>query len=109
MGNRPPVPGHDQIVLSTPPGRCLCNSAEHRRLGCLADVIVTFGQLGTAWAKDALWFFNWGKSFPLCTQCWDNIRHIAQDHRPGLVITDTRQPQAGDQAETASTETTTCP
>jgi hypothetical protein len=47
MGERPQAPGHDEIVLTAPPGRCLCNS-QHARLNCLADLVVTFGQLGTA-------------------------------------------------------------
>jgi hypothetical protein len=97
MDKRPPAPGHDEILLTAPSGRCLCSNAEHKRLGCLADVVITFGRLGTAWAKGALWQHNWGKSFALCAGCWDTIRQIAQERRPGLVITDTRQPQPAPQ------------
>lgn len=90
MGERPTPPGHDEIVLTTPPGRCLCNSLAHRRLNCLADVVVTFGELGTAWQRDALWQRNWGQSFAVCSRCWDAIRTVAQERRPGLVIRDHR-------------------
>lgn len=90
--SRPRPPGHDEILLTAPPGRCLCNSLAHRRLDCLAEVIVTFGELGTAWQTGALWQTNWGKSFPMCGQCWDAVRKVAQERRPGLVITDSTQP-----------------
>src|SRR5689334_8782332 len=91
MRERPPAPGHDEIILTAPPGRCLCNSREHARLNCLADVVVTFGVLGTRWQRDALWQGNWGKSFAVCQGCWDAIREVAQSHRPNLVIRDCRQ------------------
>jgi hypothetical protein len=89
---RPRPPGHDEILVTAPPGRCLCNSLEHARLNCLADVVVTFGELGTAWQRGALWQSNWGKAFAVCTGCWDAIREVAQARRPGLVIRDHRQP-----------------
>ena len=92
---RPRPPGYDEILLTAPPGRCLCNSLAHRRLGCLAEVIVTFGELGTAWQTGALWQANWGKSFPMCSECWAAVRKVAQERRPGLVITDTAQQPAG--------------
>jgi hypothetical protein len=82
----------DEIVLTRPPGRCLCNSREHNRLNCLADVVVTFGELGTRWQRDALWQSNWGKSFAVCARCWDGIREVAQSRRPDLVIRDHREP-----------------
>jgi hypothetical protein len=91
MAERPPPPGHDEIVLTDPPGRCLCNSREHARLYCLADLVVTFGQLGTAWQRDALWQGTWGKSYALCAGCWDAMRVVAQQWRPGLVIRDHRE------------------
>ena len=91
MADRPPPPGHDEIVLTTPPGRCLCNSRAHARLNCLADVVVTIGELGTAWQPDALWQGTWGKSYPVCADCWDAMRTVAQERRPGLVICDHRE------------------
>ena len=84
---RPAAAGQDEIAVATPPGRCLCNSREHARLGCLADVIVTFGELGTRWQPDALWQDCWRRSYPLCSECWDTIRQIAASRRPALVIT----------------------
>jgi hypothetical protein len=51
---RRPAPGLDEIVVAAPPGRCLCSSRDHTQLGCLAEVIVTFGDLGTRWQPDAL-------------------------------------------------------
>jgi hypothetical protein len=85
-------PGIDEIVLTTPPGRCPCNSLEHRRLGCLADVVVTFGELGVQWQRDALWQDSWRKSFAVCGACWDALRTVAQQRRPDLVIRDIREP-----------------
>jgi hypothetical protein len=92
MAEHPAPPGHDEIVLTSTPGQTLCNSLEHRRLGHLAVAVVTFGELGTRWQRDALWQGNWGKSFPLCAQCWNGIRAAARQHRPHLVIRDHRQP-----------------
>jgi hypothetical protein len=52
----PPAPGYDQIAVTAPAARTVCNSREHARLGVLADVMVTFGQLGAAaWDHDAVW------------------------------------------------------
>lgn len=85
MGDQPPVPGHDEIVVSAAASRCLCNDMAHARLGCLADVIVTFGELGTRW-RDALWPESWGRTYAMCHECWNNTRRIAGNHRPGLVI-----------------------
>jgi hypothetical protein len=89
VADQRPAPGLDEIVVAVPPGRCLCNSREHARLGCLADVIVTFGELGTRWERDALWQDCWRRSYPLCSECWDAVRQIAASRRPGLVITET--------------------
>jgi len=92
MTDQPPAPGPDEIVVAAPPGRCLCNSREHTRLGCLADVIVTFGQLGTRFQPDALWPECWGRSYPLCAECWDTVRQIAHNRRPALTITQATSP-----------------
>jgi hypothetical protein len=88
--------------VAAPPGRCLCNSREHARLGCLADVIVTFGQLGIRWQRDALWQDTWGRSFPLCGECWDAVRQIARSRRPGLIIIEATAPPPQFQAQTSS-------
>ncbi len=94
MTDSPPAPGHDQIIITVPPARAVCHSREHARLGCLAEVTVTFGALGTAaWDNDAVWPETWGHSYPLCPECWDLTCQVAQSHRPGLVITDTRPPR----------------
>ncbi len=90
MADQPPAPGHDQITVTAPSSRTLCNTRQHARLGCLAEVIVTFGELGTKWQKDALWQDTRGHSYPMCGECWDTTRQIAHSARPGLVITDTR-------------------
>jgi hypothetical protein len=89
-------------VVASPPGRCLCNSREHARLGCLANVIVTFGQLGTRWQPDALWPECWGRSYALCTECWDTVRQIAASRRPGLDITEATSPPPQFQAPVGS-------
>jgi hypothetical protein len=89
---RPPAPGDDEILVTRPPGRALCSNREHRRLYVLAEVVITFGELGTAWQKDALWFHNWHKSFSLCRTCFDTVIAVAREHRPGLVLVDATTP-----------------
>jgi hypothetical protein len=81
-------------MVTDPPARAVCNSREHARLGVLADVVVTFGELGSAtWDKDAVWPDTWGHTYLMCGECWDTTRQVAQARRAGLVITDTRPPQ----------------
>jgi hypothetical protein len=87
-----PKPGHDEILVAPPANVYLCNSREHARLGVPAEVVVTFGELGMRWQQDALWQSNWGRSFALCRRCWDAIRMVAQEHRPGLVVTEINVP-----------------
>jgi len=82
------APGHDEIVLAAPEGRCLCHDRRHRSLGKLADVIVTFGQLGVPGTpRDACWPECWGRSYPMCGQCWDSVLLVVRKARPGLVVT----------------------
>jgi hypothetical protein len=88
------MPGHDEILVTAPAGRTLCHSRQHARLGCLAEVTVTFGDLGTRWQRDALWQDCWGRSYAMCGECWQTTRDIAQKARPGLVIHDTTSPPA---------------
>lgn len=87
------APDHDEITLTVPQGRCLCNDRAHRNLGTLAEVIVTFGQLGVPGTpRDAFWPESWGRSYPMCGQCWEPTRQIAAKARPHLVITGPVQP-----------------
>ena len=84
--------GHDEIILTAPEGRCLCHDRQHRNLGTLADVIVTFGQLGVPGTpRDAFWPEVWGRSCPMCAACWEATRQIAAKTRPHLTITDLTQ------------------
>ena len=92
MADQAPAPGHDEIVVAAPAGDRLCNTLQHARQGCLAEVIVTFGELGTRWRRDALWQDSWGRSYPMCAECWDTTRRIARQARPGLVVTDATRP-----------------
>ena len=49
-------PSLDEITLTVPDGRHLCQDRQHRNLGRLAGVIVTFGQLGIPGTpRDAFW------------------------------------------------------
>jgi len=87
------APGYDQITLTIPDGQHLCQDRHHRNRGRLADVIVTFGQLGIPGTpRDAFWPETWGRSYPMCSPCWDTTREVVQKHRPNLVIHDTTQP-----------------
>ena len=93
-----PPPGHDEIILTTPQGRCLCNDRQHRNLGKLAEVIVAFGRLGIpGTTRDAFWPECWGHSYPMCSPCWETTRQIPDKARPHLAITDLTQrpPAAG--------------
>jgi hypothetical protein len=92
MADQHPTPGLDEITVATVPGRWQCNSRQHAQLGVLADVIVTFGHLGTRRYHGALWPECWGRSYALCGECWDTVRQIAQGRRPGLVITEASGP-----------------
>jgi hypothetical protein len=82
-------PGLDEIALSAPEDGTLCHSLEHTRAGRAAAVVVTFGELGTRYL-DELWLDSWGRSYPMCPECWDGTRAVAQGARPALVVTDTR-------------------
>jgi hypothetical protein len=93
--SQPPAPGHDEISVSVPDGRAVCNSREHARLGVLAEVVVTFGALGTSWQPDAVFQDCWGRSFAMCAECWQAAREVAQARRPALVITSTTRTPAG--------------
>jgi hypothetical protein len=86
----PPAPGRDEIAVTAPAGRVVCNTLQHARLGVLADVVVTFGELGTGrWQRDSLWPDCWGQSYPLCSECCDITLQVAKGRRPALVITGT--------------------
>ena len=55
-------------------------------MGILADVLVTFGQLGSYQNRDAFWPEVWGRTYPLCDECWPATRDVVQHVRPHLVI-----------------------
>ena len=85
-------PGHNQITLTAPEGQHLCNDRQHRNLGRLAEVIVTFGQLGIPGTpREAFWPECWGRSYPMCGPCWKATRETAQQARPHLAIQDATQ------------------
>ncbi len=87
-------PGLDQITLTAPQGQHLCHDRQHRALGRLAEVIVTFGELGTPdLPREALWPGCWGRSYPMCGPCWDTTRQVAQKARPHLVIRGSVEPR----------------
>jgi hypothetical protein len=99
MSGQQTFPGPDEIALSAPAAGQVCSSLEHRRAGHPAQVVVTLGQMGTAdQYREALWLEAWGKPYPMCGPCWEATRQVAQAHRPGLAITDTRIPAARDRA-----------
>jgi hypothetical protein len=72
-----------------PPGQ-VCSSREHRQAGRPACVVVTLGPMSAPDRhRQALWMEAWGRSYPMCQPCWEATRHVAQAHRPALVITGT--------------------
>jgi hypothetical protein len=91
---QPPAPGHDQIIVAAAAEHTVCHARGHARLGVLAEVVVTFGDLGTRWQRDALWQDSWGHSYAMCPECWATTRQVAQACRPGLVITGTTRAPA---------------
>jgi hypothetical protein len=104
--DRPGPPGYDEILVTEPPAAALCSNAEHRRLYVLAEVVVTFGELGVAWQKSALWQMNWHKSFSLCGKCLGNVLEVARGLRPGLRITGTACPSTGSGGPAATEQIT---
>ncbi len=81
--------------MTAPAARAVCHARGHARLGVLAEVVVTFGELGTRWQPDAVFQDCWGHSYPMCSECWQAAREVAQARRPGLVITGTTGAPAG--------------
>ncbi len=90
--DQPPAPGHDEIIVAAPDGRQVCHSRGHARLGVLAEVVVSFGDLGTRWQPGAVFPDCWGHSYPMCGECWQAAREVAQARRPALIITGTTTP-----------------
>ncbi|HUY46746.1 MAG TPA: hypothetical protein VMV92_13590 [Streptosporangiaceae bacterium] len=94
-----PFPGRDEITLTTPLTRHLCNDRAHRNAGRPAEVIVTYGTLadpGTpAHSRSNLWPESWGRSVPMCTPCLDNTRQVVLKYRAAVVIRDATQPAPG--------------
>jgi hypothetical protein len=83
-------PGLDEIVVLAAEGRHDCAGLDLCQVGKPSEVLVIFGQLGTG--PDGLWPAVWGKSLPMCSNCWDITRTIATARRPQLVIRDQRVP-----------------
>ena len=83
-----PLPGHDEIALTVSGAPHLCNDRSHHNQGRLAQVIVTFGQLGVPGTpRDGCWPECWGRSYPMCGQCWDSVARAVRKARPGLAVT----------------------
>ena len=95
MTDGQPPAGHDEIIVTVPDERQVCNSRQHARLGVLAAVVVTFGEMGTRWQADAVFQDCWGRSYAMCGECWAAARQVAQAHRPALVITGTTHAPSG--------------
>jgi hypothetical protein len=92
MTDDQPPAGHDEIIVTAPDGRQVCHSRGHARLGVLAEVVVTFGELGTRWQPDAVFQDCWGRS---CGECWQAAREVAEARRSALVITGPTTASAG--------------
>ena len=87
--SQPPAPGHDEIIMTASAASAVCHSREHARLGVLAEVVVTFGELGTRWQPDALFQDCWGRSYPMCG---DAGRRPAQSPRPAARLSSSPAP-----------------
>jgi hypothetical protein len=86
-----PRPGRDEITVLAAGRRYHCAGLELCPASRLADVVVVFGQLGCV-PGVALWPRVWGKSLPMCGDCWAITRTVATARRPALVIRDRRVP-----------------
>jgi hypothetical protein len=84
-----PAPGPDEIAVAAAGGRALCHHRQHQAEGTPAEVLVTFGQLGTLYV-DALWQEVWGRTVPMCAVCWQITCTVATARRPHLSVRDTR-------------------
>jgi hypothetical protein len=84
-------PGFDEIALTDPPPGQLCNDRGHRNASRTADVLVTFGELGTRF-RDDLWRESWHRSYPMCADCWERTRQTALKYRPSLTVRDLSHP-----------------
>jgi hypothetical protein len=82
-------PGRDEITLIPLTGRHLCFALGCRNLDKLAEVIVSFGELGTG-PGEGLWPELWGRRLAMCVRCCDVTRAVAVERRPDLVIRDRR-------------------
>jgi hypothetical protein len=82
-------------MLTPLDGRQVCQSRGHARLGVLAEVVVTFGELGARWQPDAVFQDCWGRSYAMCGECFQAAREVAQARRPALVITGPTTAPAG--------------
>lgn len=91
MDDRPPglgrIPGPGEVTVATPMGRPLCTTLDHRRAHTRATVVVLFGPPAIH-GRPAVFPGCWGRSHPLCTRCWQDTRHLVQQH-PAVVIHDT--------------------
>src|SRR5215472_17778876 len=74
----PPQPGPDEILLTASGEGDLCHALACRRAGTAAQVVVTFGDLGVTWQRDALWQDSWGRSYAMCQDCWQQTRRVAE-------------------------------
>ena len=77
--------GSDEVITAAPDGR-LCNSLGCALAGTGADVVVTFGTFGSHWDRNPTWPECWGRSYPMCTPCWERTRTILRGARPDLTV-----------------------
>jgi hypothetical protein len=80
-----PQPGPDEVIVSAADGR-LCNSLGCANDGQAAEVLVTFGTFGSHWERDATWPECWGRTYPMCTECWKLTCAALQRARPNLTV-----------------------
>jgi hypothetical protein len=80
------IPGPGEITVAAPLGRPLCTTLAHRQAHTRAAVVALFGPPA---GQAALFPGCWGRSYPLCRECWHDTRRLALLHHPGLVIHDT--------------------
>jgi len=87
MGNQRPTPGVDEIIVSPPWGQRYCARLDHTVTSTPARLVVTFGAPGVV-GRAVLFPGCPGRSYPLCTQCFDDTRHLARTVWAGLTLRD---------------------
>jgi hypothetical protein len=80
-----PRPGTDETAVSMPHGYRRCANLDHGIAGTPAHVVVKFGPLSPH-GRTVLFAGCARRSYPLCADCWEATRLLADNHHISLII-----------------------